>query len=91
MRESKRALLRQREKLIARIEGQQQLIAVFKAEIYDNVNQVLCLARINLANLEFNDCKQAEKMIEQSGNLISRAIADLRNLAKQVNTPPTTS
>ena len=54
-------------------------------EIYENINQVLCLARIKLSNIDLIDTGKSEEILEQSGNLIARAIGDLRNLAKRVN------
>ncbi len=84
MKKNKVELLQQRDELLARIDMQGQLIRNFEKEIYENVNQVLCLARIKLVNLDFGDKRKSAEMLEQSGNLIAKAISDLRNLAKQV-------
>jgi predicted P-loop ATPase/GTPase len=83
MKKDKLACLQQKEELLARIETQGQLIRNVEKEIYENVNQVLCLARINLVNLDCGDKNKSAEIVEQSGNLIGKAISDLRNLAKQ--------
>ena len=83
MKKNKRALIRQQEELLTRIDMQSQLIRNFEKEIYENINQVLCLVRINLVNLDFSDKNKSSEILEQSGNLIAKAISDLRNLAKQ--------
>lgn len=85
MKKNKSALIYQHEKLLERIEMQNKLIRDFEKEIYDNINQVLCLARIKLVNLDPADTKASAISLEQSRNLIGKAIHDLRNLAKQVN------
>ncbi len=77
-------LLQQNEELLARIEMQSRLLRNFEKEIYENVSQVLCLARINLVNLDLSDKSTSAEGLEQSGNLIGKAINDLRNLAKEV-------
>jgi hypothetical protein len=84
MKKNKVEILQQRDELLARIDMQGQLIRNFEKEIYENVSQVLCLARMKLVNLDFTDKRMSEEMLKQSGNLIGKAISDLRNLAKQV-------
>lgn len=64
---------------------QQHILLVEKA-IYENISQVLCLARIKLINLDLADRENLAKSLEQSGNLIGKAIHDLRTLAKEVKT-----
>ena len=75
----------QTEELLARIKKQDQLILKVEKEIYENVSQVLCLARIKLVDLDLTDKDNCTKSLEQSWNLIGKAINDLRNLAKQVH------
>jgi hypothetical protein len=82
MKKSKRSLLQQKEELLVRIESQDQRIAFFEREIYENVSQVLCLARLNLSTVNLDDRAGLSKVIEHSGDLIAQAISDLRNLAK---------
>lgn len=86
MKKNKQALLLKNEELLARVELQGQLINTVEKEIYENINQVLCLARIKLTNIDFIDKGKSEEILEQSGNLIAKAIVDLRNLVKRVNT-----
>lgn len=77
---------KQNEELLARIELQDQRIRNIEKEIYENVGQVLCLARIKLVNVDVGDNGKSAEILEESGNLIGQAINDLRNLVKQANT-----
>lgn len=51
-------------------------------EIYENITQCLCLARLQLSSL---DPKKNEELLSRVGEanlLIGKAVKDLRNLAK---------
>lgn len=84
MKKNKPDFLQQNKELLNRVESQGDFIRIFEKEVYENVNQVLCLAKIKLAGLDFNDKVTSVEKLEESGNLIGKAISDLRNLAKQV-------
>ncbi|MEI2739018.1 MAG: hypothetical protein V9F01_09555 [Chitinophagaceae bacterium] len=84
MKKNKPDFLQQNKELLNRVESQGDFIRTFEKEVYENVNQVLCLAKIKLAGLDFNDKVTSVEKLEESGNLIGKAISDLRNLAKQV-------
>jgi hypothetical protein len=84
MKKNKPDFLQQNKELLDRVESQDDFIRTFEKEVYENVNQVLCLAKIKLAGLDFNDKATSVEKLEESGNLIGKAISDLRNLAKQV-------
>lgn len=84
MKKNKPDFLQQNKELLYRVESQGDFIRTFEKEVYENVNQVLCLAKIKLAGLDFNDKVTSVEKLEESGNLIGKAISDLRNLAKQV-------
>jgi len=83
MKKYKLACLKEKEELLARKKAKGKLIRNVEKEIYENVNQVLCLARISLANLDCNDRNRSTEIAKQSGNLIGKSICDLRNLANQ--------
>lgn len=76
--------LQEQEALIARNKLQQRILRNFGKQIFENINQVLCLARIKLVNLDMEDKTKMGESLEQSGDLIGQAIHDLRKLAKQV-------
>lgn len=67
--------------LQTQLEIQEQTFKNISEEIHDNVGQVLSLAKLNLNTLGFED---NEKIIDTK-NLISKAIADLRNLSHSMH------
>jgi hypothetical protein len=83
MKKNKQALLYRNQELATYIELQGRFIRDIEKEIYENVNQVLCLARIKLNGIDWADKESSEQIIGQSDGLIVKAIHDLRNLAKQ--------
>ncbi len=83
MKENKKAIIQRQEELLARLKTQSEFISNFEKEIFENINQVLCLVRLNISNLDFSNEKRSAEILEQSGNLIGKAIGDLRNLAKE--------
>ena len=83
MKRKKQELLNRNQELITHIALQEQFIRDLEKEIYDNVNQVLCLARIKLSGINWNDPEGSLETVGQSGELIVKAIHDLRNLARQ--------
>jgi len=70
--------------LLHTIVQQNQLLQRVESEIFDNVSQVLCLARIKLFEMHLAGRIDIADNISESSNLIAQAIGDLRNLAKQV-------
>ena len=64
----------------------QQLIQAAEKEIYGNITQCLCLARIQLGNIELDDPHKLTEAIGEASLLIGKAVKDLRNLAKQLTT-----
>jgi hypothetical protein len=83
MKRKKQELVSRNQELTTHIALQERFIRDLEKEIYDNVNQVLCLARIKLSGINWNDREGSAETIGQSGDLIVKAIHDLRNLAKQ--------
>ena len=68
------------ELLQTQIEIQEQTLKTISQEIHDNVGQILSLAKLNLNTVENN----SDPKIENTKNLISKAIADLRNLSRSM-------
>jgi signal transduction histidine kinase len=56
----------------------------FATEIYDNIGQLLSLAKIQLATINPDKKEETKQLLEQSNLLLNRVIKDLRSLAKQL-------
>lgn len=54
-------------------------------EIYENITQCLCLARMQIASIELHNKEDAMARIVEAGLLVGKAVKDLRNLAKQLS------
>jgi len=65
----------------------QQLYTVISSvekEIYENINQCLCLARMRLGNMDLANKDESLAIIGEANLLIGKAVKDLRNLTKQL-------
>lgn len=67
--------------LETQIEIQEQTLKTISEEIHDNVGQVLSLAKLNLNTLSNTE----DKKIQDTKNLVSKAINDLRNLSRSIH------
>ena len=75
----------QSETLKSQLEIQEHTLKNISQEIHDNVGQVLTLAKLNLATTVIEESASAEK-IKTSQQLIGKAIQDLRDLSRSLNT-----
>lgn len=76
----------EQELLRSRLEVQEQSFKYFSEEIHDNVGQVLTLCKLQLHQLaSFNSEQQSAELIQQSTELISKAISDLRSISHTLN------
>jgi two-component system, NarL family, sensor kinase len=73
------------ELLKSQLEIHEQTLKTISQEIHDNVGQVLTLAKLNLATTTVADEAATEK-IKTSQQLIAKAIQDLRDLSRSLNT-----
>jgi two-component system, NarL family, sensor kinase len=71
--------------LQTQLEIQEQTLKTISQEIHDNVGQVLTLAKLNLATTSVEDHQVSEK-IKTTQQLIAKAIQDLRDLSRSLNT-----
>jgi signal transduction histidine kinase len=71
----------QQELLQTQLEIQEQTLKTISEEIHDNVGQILSLAKLNLNTLEYGE----EQKIQDTKNLVSKAINDLRNLSRSIH------
>ena len=76
----------QKEILIAQLEIKEKNLATIAQEIHDNIGQVLSLAKLNLNKVLITDTTADAEKINSAKDLIGKAIQDLRNLSKTLNT-----
>ncbi len=72
--------------LQTQLEIQEQTIKNISQEIHDNIGQVLSLAKLNINTMNCDDPVALEGKINDSKHLISKAIQDLRDLSRSLNT-----
>ncbi len=71
--------------LQSQLEIQEQTLKTISQEIHDNVGQVLTLAKLNLSTTRVEDDELSQK-IKNTQELIGKAIQDLRDLSRSLNT-----
>lgn len=76
----------QQELLRTQLEIQEQTFKNISQEIHDNIGQVLSLAKLNLATADLNKAEALQQKIEDSRKLVAKAILDLRDLSRSLNT-----
>jgi hypothetical protein len=76
MKRTKKTMRLIKEELDSRIEIQERSLQAYSKEIFENIGQVLSLVKLQL---------QTENKIPEPGKLLAKAIADLRNLTKQLS------
>lgn len=76
----------QQELLRSQIEIQEQTLKTISQEIHDNIGQVLSLAKLNLNTMDITNHETLKEKIGDSKALVSKAIQDLRDLSKSMNT-----
>ena len=76
----------QKEMLVAQLEIKENTLNTIAQEIHDNIGQVLSLAKLNLTKVVITDSVSEAEKINTSRDLIGKAIQDLRNLSKTLNT-----
>ena len=72
--------------LQSQLEIQEQTLKTISQEIHDNIGQVLSLAKLNLNTIDQTKQEEAAIKIVDSKNLVSKAIQDLRDLSRSLNT-----
>jgi signal transduction histidine kinase len=68
------------------LEIQEQTVNVVSQEIHDNIGQVLSLAKLNIGTIDIYQPETAQTKINDSRDLVGKAIQDLRNLARSMST-----
>lgn len=75
----------QQEILKTQIEVQDQTLNYVSQEIHDNIGQVLSFVKLNLGTAKHAEEGERHQKIDESRELISRSITDLRNLSKSLS------
>ena len=76
----------EKEMLETQLEIQEQTFKNISQEIHDNIGQVLSLVKLNINTMNGEDAAALNEKITDSKHLISKAIHDLRDLSKSLNT-----
>jgi two-component system, NarL family, sensor kinase len=71
--------------LQTQIEIQEQTLKTISQEIHDNIGQVLSLAKLNLNTFEGIESDTNQTKINDTKNLVSKAINDLRDLSRSLH------
>jgi two-component system, NarL family, sensor kinase len=81
----KQALHTQEQHLRTELEIQEQTFQAISQEIHDNIGQMLSLVKLNLNTTDVSNPETAKEKIFYSKELVSKSIADLRDLSKSLN------
>ena len=72
----------EQELLKTRLEIQEQTFRNISQDIHDNIGQVLSLVKLNISTMDMAQPAVLQQKIEDSQNLIGKAIHDLRHLSR---------
>ena len=72
--------------LRTQLEIQEQTLKTISEEIHDNIGQALSLAKLKLNTLKYDQPDLLVEKINDSRDLVSKAIRDLRDLSRSLNT-----
>jgi len=72
--------------LQTQLEIQEQTLKTISQEIHDNIGQILSLTKLTLSRMDANKQEDLLTKIEDSKILVSKAIQDLRDLSRSLNT-----
>jgi two-component system, NarL family, sensor kinase len=75
----------QQELLRTQLEIQEQTFKTIAEEIHDNIGQILSMAKLNLDTVDLEAKEKATEKIADAGQLVFKAIKDLRHLSKSLN------
>lgn len=73
------------EELMCRLQIHERTISDIRRDIYENIGQVLSLARLKLISLDVNEPVKVGQETKSSGTLVLKAIRDLRKIANQLS------
>jgi signal transduction histidine kinase len=76
----------QQEILLSQLEIQEQTLKNISQEIHDNIGQTLSLVKLNLNTIDLEKPAVIPQKVDNSKQLVGKAIADLRSLSKKLHT-----
>ncbi len=76
----------QQEILLSQLEIQEQTLKNISQEIHDNIGQTLSLVKLNLNTIDLDKPAVVPQKINNSKELVGKAITDLRSLSKKMHT-----
>lgn len=76
----------EQELLRTQLEIQEHTLKNISQEIHDNIGQTLSLVKLNLNTIDFEKQHALPQKLDNSKELVSKAIADLRSLSKTLHT-----
>lgn len=71
--------------LQSQLDIQGQTLRTISEEIHENIGQVLSLVKLNIGTMDINQPAGLEQKITYSRDLVSKAIQDLRDLGRGIN------
>lgn len=83
--QNKRKTIFKQQLLQTQIEIQEQTLKTIAQEIHDNIGQVLSLAKLNLNTFPAVADEAVQKKVEDTLQLVGKAITDLRNLSRSMH------
>ena len=72
--------------LKSQLELQEQTLQHISQEIHDNIGQALTFVKLNINTIDLYKIEETQNKLAESKELITKAIQDLRNLSKTLNT-----
>ena len=72
--------------LKTQLELQEQTLQHISQEIHDNIGQALTFVKLNINTIDLYKLEETQSKLAESKELITKAIQDLRNVAKNLNT-----
>lgn len=75
----------EKELLQTQVEIQEQTLKNISEEIHDNVGQILSLAKLHLNTFPPGTDASIQTKVDETKNLVSKAITDLRNLSRSLH------
>ena len=78
--------MHQQELLKTKLEIQEQTYHNISEELHDNIGQVLSVIKLNVSTIDLNSGNEALNKLAESESLLAKAIQDIRDVAKTLNT-----
>ena len=78
--------LHQQELLKTKLEIQEQTYHNISEELHDNIGQVLSVIKLNVSTIDLDSGNEALNKLAESESLLAKAIQDIRDVAKTLNT-----